>query len=148
MRGAQLCCILLALCALLLAGCSSQNLRADVDPSSNLAEMSSFYVQRLPADTRGVEKLIAAELLSLGKRASHGDTSTVDPEVDAIVTYIDKWMWDITMYMIELRVEIRDPDTRYILASGESYRTSLVRKNPEEMVKEVIAEIMNEAEGL
>jgi len=148
MRVVSLCCILFALCGLFLTGCASQNLSADADPSLNLEEMSSFYVQRLPADTRGVGKLIAAELLSLGKEASHGDTSTVDPDVDAIVTYVDKWMWDITMYMIELRVEIRDPDTQYILASGQSFRTSLVRKSPEEMVKEVIAEIMKEAEGL
>jgi hypothetical protein len=50
-------------------------------------------------------------------------------------------MWDITMYMLELNVEIRDPRTDYILATGKSSRTSLARKSPEEMVEEVIGEI-------
>ena len=50
-------------------------------------------------------------------------------------------MWDITMYMLELTVTVRDPNSDFPLASGNSYHTSLSRLTPEEMVDEVISNI-------
>jgi hypothetical protein len=47
-------------------------------------------------------------------------------------------MWDITMYMIQLDVQFRKPQNDMPLATGSSRRTSLVRKSPSEMVKEVL----------
>lgn len=128
-----------------VGGCATQDLSADVDPSADLGDKKTFYVQRFGPDTRGVEQMIAAELGSRGKVATYGEAADAPEDVDAIVTYVDKWMWDITMYMLQLRVEIRDPETGYILASGQSHRTSLVRKDAEGMVAEVIGEIMREA---
>jgi hypothetical protein len=61
--------------------------------------------------------------------------------VDAVVVYIDKWMWDLTMYMLELTVNINDPKTGAQLATGNSLHTSLTRKSPPEMVDEVIENI-------
>jgi hypothetical protein len=57
------------------------------------------------------------------------------------VDYVEKWMWDITMYMIELTVTIRDPKTDFPLASGNSYHTSLTRLSPQEMANEVVDNI-------
>ena len=59
-----------------------------------------------------------------------------------MVTYVDKWMWDITMYLIELTITFRDPETRAAVGSGNSYHTSLTRLSPEEMVAEVIDNIL------
>jgi hypothetical protein len=53
-------------------------------------------------------------------------------------------MWDMTMYMIELTITIRNPANNYPLATGNSYHTSLSRKSPPEMVDEVMANIFNE----
>jgi hypothetical protein len=46
-----------------------------------------------------------------------GYSSTAGPElpqasykVDSVVTYVDKWMWDITLYLIELTVTLREPN--------------------------------------
>jgi len=71
--------------------------------------------------------------------ATTGDTTAAN--ADAVITYVDKWMWDITMYMIELTIQVRDPKTDFTLAVGNSYHTSLTRKNPTEMVGEVMANI-------
>lgn len=68
-----------------------------------------------------------------------GDTTAAN--ADAVITYVDKWMWDITMYMIELTIQVRDPKTDFTLAVGNSYHTSLTRKSPTEMVDEVMANI-------
>lgn len=80
------------------------------------------------------------------KLRSKGIAVTTEPEVppgntDATVTYIDKWMWDITMYLLELTITIRDPKTDFPLATGNSYHTSLTRLSPKEMVDEVVDNI-------
>ena len=127
----------------LLSGCAT-NLESDVAPGVNLTELETVFVQKLPADGRGVEKLIAEELTRMGFKASYGPELPADQTFDAMVTYQDKWMWDITMYMIELRIQVLNPESRFVMASGQSFRTSLARKSPPEMVKEVLSEIFKE----
>ncbi|OQW31569.1 MAG: hypothetical protein A4E19_08125 [Nitrospira sp. SG-bin1] len=125
---------------LLLPACSS-TLNAKRAPGTDLSRLKSLYVQRLPADGRGVEQLIARRLTQMGFRATYGDGEIPPIPVDGIVTYQDKWMWDITMYMLQLSVQVRDPKSRMVLMNGESMRTSLVRKDPEGMVEEVLTEM-------
>ena len=91
--------------------------------------------------------MIANELNSMGYQATSGVEQTSPIPVDAIVTYRDKWMWDITMYMLELNIDLRDPKTNYSFASGRSYRTSLARKSPEEMTEEVLVKILGDHRG-
>ncbi len=92
---------------------------------------------------RGIEAMIAAELNAMGKTATSGAAAKPVSPVDAVVTYQDKWMWDITMYMLELTIDLRSPETNYKFATGRSFRTSLARKSPEEMVAEVLGEIFS-----
>jgi hypothetical protein len=74
---------------------------------------------------------------------------TVGPEMplpytsDAVVTYVDKWMWDITMYMIELTITFRNSTDNFPLAVGNSMHGSLTRLSPEEMVDEVLTNMFN-----
>ena len=62
---------------------------------------------------------------------------------DVAVTYADKWVWDITMYMVELSINLRDPKTGFPLATGNSFHTSMSRKSPDEMVDEVLHNIFS-----
>jgi len=62
---------------------------------------------------------------------------------DIILTYRDKWMWDITMYLLELTITFKDPVNGLVMASGNSYHTSLTRMTPAEMVDEVLTNIFN-----
>jgi len=121
-------------------GCSS-TLEAKRAPGTDLSILKTFYVQKLPADGRGIEQLIADRLNLMSFRAVSGANETPSSPVDAIVTYQDKWMWDITMYMLQLSIQLREPQSRMVLATGQSMRTSLVRKDPEGMVDEVLTEI-------
>lgn len=125
-----------------LSGCVNTSLTSEIDPSIQLSDLNSFYVVHQPRDKRSIDQLIAKELTTLGKDATFGGTGP-NPEkpVDAVITYEDKWMWDITMYLLELNIELRDPQTNYKFGNGKSYRTSLARKSPEEMVKEVLNKI-------
>jgi hypothetical protein len=126
--------------ALLLGGCAT-SLESDSMPGVNLSGLKSFYVVKLPQDGRGIERLISERLVAMGKLSSYGPAPKPPSPVDAVVTYQDRWMWDITMYMLELSIQIRDPKNDVQLASGHSMRTSLVRKSPEEMIAEVLDKI-------
>jgi len=132
--------LLLASLAGLLSGCVTQ-LRSDVSTGTDLSAVKKFYVARLPKDERGVEKLIADRLNLIGKQATSGERSAIPADAEALVTYQDKWMWDITMYMIELNVQIRKPGSEIAIATGHSLRTSLARKSPPEMVEEVLGDL-------
>jgi hypothetical protein len=126
------------------SGCAVNRATATLDPTADLVDIDSIYVTKLALDKRGVNLLIVDKLKSMGYTVSTGDDTP--SSVDVVVTYKDKWMWDITMYMIELTVTIRDSKTNFPLASGNSYHTSLTRKSPEEMVSEVIDNIFKQGD--
>jgi hypothetical protein len=128
-----------------IQGCAINREMAAVTPDVELAHLKKFYVVKFDPDGRGINTLIMAELGRMGFDAATGLEAAAPKTVDAIVTYRDKWQWDITMYMIELRIFIREPATQILLATGTSYHTSLTRKSPEEMVAEVLANIFAKA---
>jgi hypothetical protein len=119
-----------------LHGCAINRATATVDQTTDLSTLKVFYVKKYSEDTRDTNVLIENKLAGMGFEVSETGT-----DVDAIVTYVDKWWWDITMYMIELTIALRDPKTDFPLATGNSYHTSLTRKSPEEMVGEVLTNI-------
>ena len=137
--------ITLVIAIVLLSGCSKTVLKSDSDPNIDLTQLNSFYVQKFGPDGRDLHTMIAAKLQDLGYQATSGTTPKPEVPVDAIVTYTDRWMWDITMYMLEITIQLHDPETDYVVASGNSYRTSLVRKPPEYMIEEVLRDMLGKA---
>ncbi len=137
--------LLLAWAVALTTGCAVNRATATVDPSVDLQALKTLYVVQEPQDERGVGKLIADKFRALGFDTHHGEKAA--GKVDAVVTYVDKWWWDITMYLLELTITIRDPTTEFPLASGNSMHTSLTRKSPTEMVDEVVTNIMNKGKA-
>jgi hypothetical protein len=125
-----------------LSGCSKVVLKSDADPNADLSSLETFYVRNFQPDKRGLERIIASELQDLGYQATSGIAQEPPTPVDAIVTYQDRWMWDITMYMLEINIQFHQPDTGYVFASGNSYRTSLVRESPEYMIEAVLREML------
>ena len=125
-----------------LAGCAVNRATATADEALRWEGIKTLHVKQLEGEDGSTKKLIAEKL-----RAS-GFTVTADPEPmgqpDAMVTYVDKWIWDITMYMIELTITLRDPKTDYPIATGNSFHTSLTRKSQKEMVDEVVENILKQ----
>ncbi len=130
----------LALLLLILAGCANRE-GATITPGADLSRLRSFHVVKFEPDERGIERLIAAELRSLGYTAGSGPEAAKPADVDAVVTYSDRWMWDFTMYMLSLDITLRDGRTGFPMAVGQSMHASLTRKSPEEMVREVLGNI-------
>jgi len=130
---------ILGLVASLTTGCAVNRATSNVDPSTNLSALKTMYVKKNPNDD-GNNVLIADKLRSKGVIVTTG-TEAPPSSIDAVVTYVDKWMWDITMYMLELTITIRDPKTDFPMATGNSYHTSLTRLSDKEMVNEVVENI-------
>lgn len=142
MRLIRLSTCLLAVTLMLLTGCAVNRATASVEPGANLAALKKLHVVQLKEDTQ-VYQLITDRLNEMGFVA------TTSPEkiknVDAIVTYFDKWHWDITMYLLELTIVVREPASDFPIATGKSLHTSLTRLSPKDMVAEVTNNIFKGA---
>jgi hypothetical protein len=134
---------LLATAALMTSGCAVNRATGSVEPGANLAAIKKIHVVRAAEDTREVNALLAERLTQMGYEASTSAAKRTD--VDAVMTYVDRWMWDITMYMIELTVVLRDPRSDFPLAKANSFHTSLTRLSPKEMVQEVTTNMFKDA---
>ncbi len=128
-----------------LFGCAINRDFASVAPGVEFTQLKKFYVVKLGPDERGVNRLIKDQLITMGYDATTGAENRPPNDVDAVVTYRDKWWWDITTYMLELTITFRDHNTQRMLATGNSYHTSLSRRSPEEMVREVLTNIFEES---
>ncbi|BEP47204.1 MULTISPECIES: hypothetical protein [Variovorax] len=126
------------------SGCAVNRATATVDPSANLDKLRVVQVRKLEGEDGTVQKLIASNLRKRGYEVS--EDAKPPEKVDAVVTYVDKWMWDITMYLFELTVTVREPKSDFPLATGNSLHSSLTRLSPPEMVDEVVGNIFKESE--
>jgi len=61
------------------------------------------------------------------------------------VTYVDKWYWDLRMYLIDLRIDVRNTKTGALVATARSYQTSLAAmgKTREEIIDNVVEIVVN-----
>ena len=125
------------------AGCINSAVRVQ-ESSADLSQISSLFVERFQPDTHDLDELIANELRQMGFQATSGGDQP--EQVDAVVTYRDTWWWDFTMYMSGIAIKIRDPDTGFPLAEGNSIHGSLTRQTPKEMVREVLNNIFGQDE--
>ena len=133
--------IIISAC-LAMSGCAVNRATGSYDPGEDIVESDVFYVERFNPDNRDIHKLIADNIAVRGYTVTHGEEGQAPDDATIIVTYVDKWMWDITMYMIELTITFRDPESGAALGSGNSYHTSLTRLSPEAMVDEVLSNIV------
>ena len=127
----------------LTTGCAVNRATATLAPGADLSKVKTAYVVKHDKDKYKVNELIKTKLESKGYTVSTGPQPAAPVAADISVTYLDKWMWDITMYMLELTIDFRDPKTNFPIATGNSLHTSLTRKSPEAMVDEVVNNILS-----
>jgi hypothetical protein len=134
--------LLLTNMSLLSLGCAANKATATVNPKAELSKIKTVSVIPYDLAASEVAQLIERRLKIMGYQViSNKNTNT---QVDAIVTFKDIWSWDITTYMLELTIVIREPNTEFPLANGNSFHTSLTRKSPDEMVEEVLNNIFKQ----
>jgi hypothetical protein len=139
----RLSCLFALLFAMsMMTGCAVNRASASLTPGADLSKVKTAYVVKFDKDVHGINDIIAKKLASKGYEVSTGPELPAPYKADVAVTYTDKWMWDITMYMLELTINFRDPKSNFPIATGNSFHTSLTRKSPEEMVDEVLTNIL------
>lgn len=137
--------LLLISCLLLISGCAVNRATGKLAPGKDLSNIKSFYILEEPGDkgTGNVYKLIEANLVKRGYFVTTGSDFKSPFKSDIILTYNDKWTWDIVTYMLELTITFTESTTNLTIARGNSYHTSMTRKSPEEMVDEVLTNIFS-----
>jgi uncharacterized lipoprotein YajG len=133
-----------AILLLALQGCATNRESASVAADADITKLKSIYVVRSEQDDRGVYITLAEQLRNLGYTVSTGTESNAPVHTDALLSYQAQWQWDMTMYLLDLRVTLRNPTTQAVLGSASSYHTSMTRKSTEEMVAEVLANLRGE----
>lgn len=146
MKRALIIWIAVGTVILLTSGCANQA-SAKVTPGADLTKIGKIYVEKFEPDKRGINQLISTQLEKMGYESTTGPETATPKDMDAVATYRDKWMWDITMYMWELTITIREPESRFPMAVGHSLHGSLTRKSPEKMVEEVLTNIFKPAKN-
>jgi hypothetical protein len=145
-KCALILCMAVAAVILLTSGCVNQA-ETKISPGANLGKVNKIYVEHFAPDKRNLHKMIADQFNKLGYEATAGETGAKPEGVDAIATYRDRWMWDITNYLFELTITLREPQGEYPLAVGRALHSSLTRKSPEQMIEEVCTNISKQAKN-
>lgn len=141
-RGAKIA--LAALLLLPLGSCIHQNTRVLAPGTSEhgVAKMRTFYVRKHADDDYKLGEEIVAQLQEMGYRATTGSSISPPGKVDAVITYMDRWTWDITMYMVSLDMQVREPGSDFTVVTAKTMRSSLARKSQKEMVRETLAKLL------
>lgn len=115
-------------------------LSSEVRAGPNLTRIETIYMVKHAGD-RDIHRKIASGLEARGKRPVLGAEGDVPAEMDALLTYEDRWAWDFKSYLILLKVDLRDPRTNVLLATASSNRLMLDGSSPDQMVAEVLEAI-------
>jgi hypothetical protein len=128
------------LSALATVACATA-LQTDPIPQELKNPSLQYFVENHGADKHGIDRMIAQEIRSRGLNAKNGVASVRPAEFDVLVVYEDRWQWDMSNYLLLLRIDLRDPATNVLLATGISYQTSGARKPENEVVAQIIGEM-------
>jgi len=124
--------------ALSTISCSTA-LKVDLVAEEFRQDSLTYFVENHGSDERGLDRAIALELNDRGYNASYGTKRDRPEDVDILVAYEDRWQWDMSNYLIHMRIDLRSPETNILLGTGSSYQTSLARKPVNDVIKNIMS---------
>lgn len=132
-------------CLVIFAGCQTNVSRFEM-PGVDLSVIKRLCVDSTGDDRRSEELqiLILQNLVSRGYQLV--DTCAVGNDVgeEALLSYAADWHWDMTHYLVELRVALYEPNDRTLIAQAHSYQTSLVRRSMQLIVDRALAQLFDD----
>jgi len=86
-----------------------------------------YVVRDNPSNEVGLH--LESAFAGRGLKVSSGPMASKKKDADLYVEYVDRWNWDITMYMTSLDVTVRDNRNGQFVASG-NFHQSLAHSYP------------------
>jgi hypothetical protein len=124
--------------SLIISGCSTA-VKIEPVPAQLKSSALVYFVENHGEDKRHLDQIIASELINRGMTASSGFKADRPGKFDILVVYEDRWQWDMTNYLIHMRIDLRSPTTNVLLGTGSSYQSSLARKSEKDIIKNIIS---------
>ena len=112
----------MAVLALFVVACAGQS--ATPLSESARSEGAVFWVENHGADNRNLEQIIATALQSRGLQASGGQQNARPADFDFLVTYADRWSWDMRTFLMKITIKVEDTTSGQIVATSESHQDS------------------------
>ena len=137
--------VAVAVLAGILAACVG-SAAGQLMPRTALDQGKTFFVEKHEKDTRNLAESIAQTMRARGLSATSGAAADRSQGVDYVVTYTDRWMWDMRMYLADLRIEVRDARDNSLMGYGQSSQSSL--KAMGQSHEDIIVTALNELLGV
>ena len=138
--------LLLALC---FTGCSSVVDSKYHSTHLRLDSMKRAYVVHEPGSTYGCANAAEEALKSRGLTVTSGFIKDKPADTDFYVEVVDRWQWDLAMYLASLDIRFVDNATGDLIATG-TFRQGTFHTFPDQKQKtfEVIASMYSKQSAL
>jgi hypothetical protein len=126
----------------LVSGCVGST-AGQMIPDDPLVKSGTYYVEKHEKDGRDFASMIAERMRARGLPASSGTFAERPEEFDYLVTYVDRWMWDMRMYLSDLRIDVRDRRDSSLVGFGQSSQSSLkaMGKSHDDVIEAALNEL-------
>jgi len=129
------------LSCILLTSCVAVDVGGYIVPGEELNRAGKYYIAFSKDDQRALHESLREQISAKGLSVTSGFEDRMPQDTNYLVEYGTQWQWDVTWYLLNFSVRIYEPETRLLIASAHSLRTSLGRKTPDEIVAEVLNEM-------
>jgi len=124
-----------------LTSCVTVDVGGYIVPGETLEREGKYYIVFSKNDQQALHETLRESMLSKGLSTKSGFNDRMPEDINYLVEYGGQWQWDVTWYLLNFNVRIYDPNTKLLIASANSLRTSLGRKKPEEIVSETLDQL-------
>ena len=128
-----------------LAASCAESRKATVANPAVIKSARSAYVVKPSDSSRDVEVFLKDAIAKKGVQAQQGAMSSKPASADVYVTFVDRWHWDMAMYLRTLDVAVIDNKSGKEVATA-MYRNSALhgypdaRKTAEELINLIYAQ--------
>jgi len=139
--------VLIVSATMIAVGCTTNVSRFQM-PDSDLNDIETLHIDPAGDERNAGElrSLISGNLQNRGYKVATRNKSDTLGDGDYVFEIAADWHWDITWYLLELRVAIYEPDDNILVAQAQSQQSSLARKSTEAVVERAMATLFNDTE--
>ena len=134
------------MCLGVLPSCSFVD-KGSVNRPAVIQQARTAYVVKPDDSSRDIEKYLETALSNNGLKAKSGSIADKPKQVDLYVEFVDRWTWDMAMYLKSLDVYVRDNRNGQLVGSGKFHQGFMHSfPSPSKKCQEVVDSIFKRGE--